>query len=395
MDFALNDEERQALVDFLRALVRTPSFPGQEGAVATLVMQEMQRLGFDQVTQDRAGNVIGTVGTDEGPLLMLNAHMDTVTVSSATAWQKDPFGAEISDGLLYGLGSCDMKAGLAAALYALAGLRALGLPRRGRVMLAAVGLEEPAEGTGTRVLFEEDGIRPDWVVICEPSALQVVRAQRGHLELQLDVLGRSAHSSSPDLGVNAIYVAARVIFGLELLAGQLATDAILGRGVLAVTNIRSEAVSRNAVPDRCTLIIDRRLVAGESERQALMEIERILTREGVEARLSVIEDTLRTHTGVTLVSRRSSPPWVFDERHPLVQAMLQVARQVGLRSTCSTWAFATEGAYTAGVAEVPTVGFGPGNPALAHTPDEHVALDEVFAAAAAYRALVAHLLGPL
>jgi len=392
MEFTLSAQERQELSAFLRTLVRTPSFPGEEGAVAALLLQEMRRLGFDQVTMDRAGNVIGSIGADEGPLLMLNAHMDTVTVSAAGAWQTDPLGAEVRDGLLYGLGSCDMKAGLAAALYALAGLRALGLPRHGRVMLAAVGLEEPAEGTGTRVLFEEDGIRPDWVVICEPSALQVVRAQRGHLELRLEVLGRSAHSSSPDLGINAIYAAARVIFGLELLAGQLATDALLGRSVLAVTEIQSQAVSRNAVPDRCTMVIDRRLVAGESERQAMMEIERVLTREGVEARLEVIEDTLCTHTGVTLVSRRSSPPWVFDERHPLVQAMLQSVREVGLRPVCSTWAFATEGAYTAGVAQVPTVGFGPGNPALAHVPDEYVPLDEVYAAAAAYRALVARLL---
>lgn len=392
MEFTLDPQERQALLEFLRTLVRTPSLPGQEGAVAALLMQEMQRLGFDSVTMDRAGNVIGSIGVNEGPLLMFNAHMDTVAVSQAVAWQTDPFGAEVRDGVLYGLGSCDMKAGLAAALYAIAGLKRLGLPLRGRVMLAAVGLEEPAEGTGTRVLFEEDGLRPDWVVIAEPSALQVVRAQRGHVELLLEILGRSAHASSPDLGVNAIYAAARVIFGLELLAGQLATDAVLGRGILAVTDIRSEAVSRNAVPDRCRLIIDRRLVAGESERLAIMEVERVLTREGVEARVQVIEDQVRTHTGVVLTARRSSPPWVFDERHPLVQAMLQAARDVGLRSSCSAWAFATEGAYSAGIAEVPTVGFGPGDPALAHTPDEHVALEDVYAAAAAYRALAVRLL---
>lgn len=392
MDFTLDSQERQALLDFLRTLVRTPSLSGQEGAVAALLMQEMHRLGFDSVTMDRAGNVIGSIGAEEGPLLMFNAHMDTVAVSQAVAWQTDPFGAEVRDGMLYGLGSCDMKAGLTAALYAIAGLKRLGLPLRGRVMLAAVGLEEPAEGTGTRILFEEDGLRPDWVVIAEPSALQVVRAQRGHVELLLEILGRSAHSSSPDLGVNAIYAAARVIFGLELLAGQLATDAVLGRGILAVTDIRSEAVSRNAVPDRCRLIIDRRLVAGESERLALMEVERVLTREGVEAQVQVIEDQVRTHTGVTLTARRSSPPWVFDERHPFVQAMMQAAREVGLRPSCSAWAFATEGAYSAGVAEVPTVGFGPGDPALAHTPDEHVPLEDVYAAAAAYRALAARLL---
>jgi acetylornithine deacetylase/succinyl-diaminopimelate desuccinylase-like protein len=124
----LTAEEQQALFDFVRALVRTPSFPGDEGAVATLIMAEMRRLGFDDVWMDDAGNVVGRVGPQEGPALMFNSHMDTVEVADPAAWRVDPFGVEVQEGRLYGLGACDMKSGLAATVHAAALLRSTGRP---------------------------------------------------------------------------------------------------------------------------------------------------------------------------------------------------------------------------------------------------------------------------
>jgi len=255
-----------------------------------------------------------------------------------------------------------------------------------------VGLEEPSEGTCTRVLFEKDGLNPTWVVVTEPSNLQVVRAQRGHVEMTLSVRGHSAHSSVPDLGQNAIYDAARVIFGLEILAEQLLEDPFLGPGVLAVTDIRSHAVSRNAVPDRCDMIIDRRLTVGETESMALLEVQRVIAREGVEAKVRVIEEEVTTHTGQVYKVRRASMPWAMEERHPLVRAMCDAARDVGVRPQLTRWHFATEGAYTAGVARVPTVGFGPGDPAIPHTCNEYVVIDQLYTAAQAYSALALRLL---
>ena len=390
----LSPTETEALLNFLQRLVQTPSLPGQEGAVAALVQAEMQRLGFAGVNMDSAGNVSGRIGNDSGPTLLLNAHMDTVTVAEPGRWKVDPWSAEVQQGRLYGLGSCDMKGGLAAAVYGAAHLLRTGAPLAGQVVVATVGLEEPAEGVGTRAFLEESGLHPQWVVIAEPSDLQVVRAQRGHLEIQLTLQGKSAHSARPELGENAIYAAARVIFGLEILAEQLAEDPFLGTGVLAVTDIRSHAVSRNAIPERCELIIDRRLTVGETEALALAEIQRIVAREGVHAAVAVIEEEVRTHTGKVLRARRASPSWALDEHHPLITAMLQAARDVNLRPGLSKWYFATEGAYTAGVAHIPTVGFGPGDPNLAHTCNENVPLEQVYSAAGAYAALAARLLRP-
>jgi putative selenium metabolism hydrolase len=389
----LTSGERDALLNFVRNLVRIPSFPGDEGAVAQLIMDEMRRLAYDDVWMDDAGNVIGRLGPAQGPALMFNSHMDTVEVSDPDAWTMDPWGGEVREGRMYGLGACDMKAGLAATVHGAALLARRDVALHGPILVACVGLEEPSEGTGTRVLFEEDGLAPDWVVIAEPSDLQVVRGQRGHVEMTLSVKGRSAHSSAPELGDNAIYGASRLIFGLEILADRLMDDPFLGPGVLVVTAMRSHAVSRNAIPHRCDMILDRRLTVGETEAMALLEVQRVIAREGIDAQVRVIEEEVQTHTGKVFPVRRASLPWALEERHPLVRAMVQAARAVDLRPGLTRWHFATEGAYSAAVAQVPTVGFGPGDPARAHTVDECVALRQVTAAARAYAALGQQLLG--
>jgi putative selenium metabolism hydrolase len=285
-----------------------------------------------------------------------------------------------------------MKGGLAATVYGAAHLLETGVPLKGRILVAAVGLEEPAEGTGTRILFEEDGLNPDWVVVAEPSNLKVVRAQQGHMEMSLAVTGRSAHAATPHLGENAIYTMARVIFGLEMLAEQLAEDPFLGPGALAVTEISSRAVSRNAIPERCEIIIDRRLTLGETEALALAEVRRILAREGVDSDVKIIEETIETHTGKSYQVRRSFSPWALEADHPLIKAALRAASEVGLPASQGRWIFATEGSYTAGEAQVPTVGFGPGDPQLVHRCNEYVELAQVYGAAETYAALATRLL---
>nr|HID13127.1 YgeY family selenium metabolism-linked hydrolase [Anaerolineae bacterium] len=392
--FRLTSKDQTNLTTFLRDLVQTPSPSTQEGAVAERIVAEMTRLGFRDVRTDRIGNVVGWIGPGHGPVLMLNGHMDTVRVSDPEAWNHAPFGAEIVNGVLYGVGACDMKGGLAAMLYGAKLLRDAAVALKGDLVVACVVQEEPCEGLGSRVLIEEEGIRPDWVVLGEPTNLDVSRGQRGRLEMRVVTHGRSAHAASPDLGDNAIYTAARLVFGLELLAGQLGDDDFLGPGTLAVTDISSRASSRNAVPDRCELIIDRRLTLGENETKALAEVQRVIVREGVRAEVEVTEYHATSYTGYTCHAREFYPAWVIAEDHPLVVTAVRAVRaQLKRRPQVSRWDFSTEGVYTAGVAGIPTVGFGPGDPRHAHTADEHIRLADVYAAAEVYARLAVELLG--
>lgn len=382
------------MASFLQELVRIPSLSTHEEAVATRLAAEMQRVGFADVWTDRVGNVIGRVGAGRGPKLLFNGHMDVVDVGDPARWTHPPYDGVIKSGVLYGRGSCDMKGGLAAMVYAIGALVDAGVQLAGDLYLVGVVQEEPCEGMAMQVLVEEEGIRPDYVVIGEPSNLQVRVGHRGRVEMKVQVRGRAAHASAPTLGNNAIHNAARLIFGIELLAPRMANDAFLGQGTVAVTEIESEAASRNAVPDCCRFYLDRRLTLGETERKALAEIQHIINTEEVDAEVGVTEYTAASYTGYECRVRNVFPAWAMPQDHPLVEATVRSVREtLGLRPRLGRWAFSTDGAYTAGVANIPTVGFGPGEERYAHTQDEQIRLNDVVDAARVYVRLVMDLLG--
>jgi len=386
--------DAEALARFVQELVRIPSPSTQEGALATRVAEEMRRVGFADVWTSRIGSVIGRIGPGHGPKLLFDGHMDTVDVGDPARWSRPPYGGVIENGVLYGRGACDMKGGLAAMLYGTKTLLDSGVQLGGDLYVAAVVQEEPCEGLAARVLIEEEGLRPDFVVLGEPTNLQISLGQRGRIEIQVDVQGRAAHASSPALGENAIHNAARLVFGIELLASRLATDSFLGQGTVVVTQINSLAASRNAVPDACSFWIDRRLTLGETERKALAEIQSIITTEEISAQFQVTEYRDTSYTGYSRQVKQSFPAWVIPEDHALAQAAVRSVREtLGYRPRLGYWAFSTDGAYTAGLADIPTIGFGPGEERYAHTVDDQVRLNDVVDAARVYARLAVDLLG--
>jgi putative selenium metabolism hydrolase len=392
--FNLSSKDREALIGFLQDLVHTPSASTQEGEVAQRLAEEMRQVGFAEVTTDRIGNVIGRIGPGYGPKLLYNGHMDTVGVTDPCLWHRDPYGAEIEEGVLYGLGACDMKGPLAAMVYGVKALVDAGVELGGDLYVVGVVQEEPCEGLAMRVLVEEEGLRPDFVVLGEATNLQISRGQRGRIELKVTARGRSCHSSAPERGENAIYAAARLIFGVELLAPRLANDAFLGQGSLSITQIESTAASRNAVPDRCVFYIDRRLTMGETEAKALAEIQSVIAREGVKAEVEVTEYCATSYAGYQCQYKEYYPAWVMAEDHPLVQAVAKAVKQtLGYKPRLGKWDFSTDGVYTMGVAGIPTVGFGPGEERYLHTVDDQIRLADVVKAARVYAQLAVEVLG--
>jgi len=386
--------QAEAMAGFLQDLVRIPSLSTHEEAVAVRLAEEMHGVGFQDVRQDRIGNVVGRIGNGNGPTLLFDGHMDTVDVGRLDRWAHGPYNGIVEQGVLHGRGSCDMKGGLAAMVYAARALLDAGVELNGTLYVVGVVQEEPCEGFGMRVLVEEEGVRPDFVVLGEPSNLQVRVGHRGRIEMQVKVWGKAAHASSPSLGTNAIHNAAKLIFGIELLAPRLATDPFLGQGTIAVTEIESHAASRNALPDVCSFYIDRRLTLGETERKALAEIQGIINTEEMDAEVTVSEYVAASYTGYQCRARNAFPAWVMAEDHPLVQALCRSVRDtLGYRPRIGRWNFSTDGTYTAGVANIPTVGFGPGEEQYAHTQNEQVRLNDVVDAARVYARLAIELLG--
>jgi putative selenium metabolism hydrolase len=389
----LSEKDHNDLISFLRDLIRIPSPPTKEGEIAERIVEEMLKVGFHEVRTDRIGNVVGRIGAGKGKKLLYNSHMDTVGIGEPSSWKRDPYGADVESGVLYGLGASDMKGGLAAMVYGAKAVLDSGAELSGDLYVVGVVQEEPCEGLAMRVLIEEEGIRPDFVVIGEATNLQISRGQRGRMEMRVTVRGRSCHASSPHLGENAIYGAAKIIFGIELLAPQLAYDPFLGKGTIAVTQIVSSSPSRNAIPDACGLYIDRRLTLGETEAKALAEIQGIIAREGVEANVEVVEYLARSYTGYECRVKEYYPPWALDEDHPLVLTLSRVIKEtLGYKPKIGQWAFSTDGVYTMGVMNIPTVGFGPGEERFAHTSDDQIRLQDVIRAAKVYARLAIEIL---
>lgn len=222
---------------FARRLVQTPSPSGDEGEVAKVVSREMERLGYDRVFLDEAGNVVGLLrGRCAGGSVMFNTHLDHVDPGRPELWEYDPYGGEIAHGYIHGRGASDVKGAIASQVYGVALVKALGLPILGNVLVTAVVQEEMAEGIGIKYLCDvtlpKRRLSFDLVVVGEATNLNIALGHRGRYELEVVTYGRSCHASAPWRGVNAVYKMLPVIQGVEKLNEDLGTHPFLGKSTL-------------------------------------------------------------------------------------------------------------------------------------------------------------------
>jgi acetylornithine deacetylase/succinyl-diaminopimelate desuccinylase family protein len=269
------------LAAFLAELVRIPSVnpPGDEIAVAQVVARRLEAAGLDvEIIESapRRANVIGRLrGTGGGPTLILNGHMDVQP--AAGGWTRDPFGAEIEDGRLFGRGSMDMKAGVTAMVFAAERLAASGRPLRGDLVITAVADEVGGGHKGTGFLLKKGLVSGDMAVVCEPTGDQVYVAHRGTAWIEIEVTGKSAHSGRPWMGVNAIQKMSRIMQAIERdLVPRLAqkTHPRLPSPSINFGEIEG-GTKFNLVADRAVLKLDRRMLPGETAAACLAEIRAI------------------------------------------------------------------------------------------------------------------------
>lgn len=374
----------ERLTAFTRSLVQTRSLTGEEGPVVELVLSEMRALGFDRAWADENGSAIGVIeGARPGPSLLLDAHCDTVGIAPGSTWTRPPFGGEIDGGFLYGRGAADMKGALAAMLYAAAAVDRSRLA--GRVAVSATVMEEVMEGGSLKTVM--DALHPDRVVVGESTELNLNRGGRGRAEIHLETIGRPAHSSSPQLGINAVHGMLPIIQGVEGLG--LGNDPLMGPAIWALTDIISDPYPAYSVtPSRCRVTYDRRLLPGETPEGVLGAIRDLAAGRGVEFRAVIAEGEHQAYTGTVLRGSKFFPAWVFPEDHPFVQGALAGLRAAGLNPKLGAYRFCTNAAYSAGLAGVPTVGFGPAAEGDAHVVDERLGLAALARAAAGYHGII-------
>jgi putative selenium metabolism hydrolase len=374
-------------IELTQKLVQTPGLSGAESDVADIVEDAMNALGFNKVFRDALGNVVGLVGPKaETTALLFDAHMDVVP--AAGEWRMDPFGGEIIDGRLYGRGSTDTKAGLAAAICGVAAAAKSGRLNR-QVAVSATVLEESLECVALGAVVES--LRPEQVVICEPSNLTIKLGQKGRAEILLTVAGIPAHAAFPARGKNPILLAAKGLAALEKI--QLPKDPFIGGAILVATDIISDPYpSISLIPPRVTVRFDRRTIPGESEGIILNQILDALKSVDDHAfSVSVTRDTVQAYTGKAIEAPRLFTAWKVEQDLPLVKAAQAGVIAAGLEPEFGFWGFCTNGSETAGKRNIPTIGLGPGVEDDAHIADESISVEELRQAKIVYEHLVYNL----
>ena len=374
-------------IELTQKLVQTPGLSGAESDVADIVEDAMNALGFNKVFRDALGNVVGLVGPKaETTALLFDAHMDVVP--PAGEWRMDPFGGEIIDGRLYGRGSTDTKAGLAAAICGVAAAAKSGRLNR-QVAVSATVLEESLECVALGAVVES--LRPEQVVICEPSNLTIKLGQKGRAEILLTVAGIPAHAAFPARGKNPILLAAKGLAALEKI--QLPKDPFIGGAILVATDIISDPYpSISLIPPRVTVRFDRRTIPGESEEIILNQILDALKSVDDHAfSVSVTRDTVQAYTGKAIEAPRLFTAWKVEQDLPLVKAAQAGVIAAGLEPEFGFWGFCTNGSETAGKRNIPTIGLGPGVEDDAHIADESISVEELRQAKIVYEHLVLNL----
>jgi acetylornithine deacetylase len=376
--------DERAAVELLRSLVAVPSVnpgiaPDGEGeeAAGTLVADWGRAEGFAvqlQEVQPGRANVIVDLGLAGLPTLALVTHLDTIPRGELTERARS---IAFEDGRVYGRGACDAKGSLAAMLIALQALRARKDALGVNVQVAAMVDEEHTfQGVLAYIQRFTAAARPIAAIVGEPTCLDVVIAHKGVLRFRLETHGRAAHSSTPGRGLNAVDKMTEVLIALRaaFAAERPPEHALVGGATFTVTRIAG-GTAPNVVPDRCTALIDRRLLPGEAPVAVLNWFD-------------VQLDRLRAADPELRVTREA--PFVQDEAletapdAPLVQAALAARSAVRGSSAPIGVPFGTDGSKLAARGGIPTIILGPGDIAQAHTADEWVEAAQLVQAAAIY-----------
>ena len=382
------EENRTNIVQFMRDICAIPSVESQIGPVGERIAEEMRKLGFDEVRFDKMGNIMGRIGS--GPrTIVFDSHIDTVGVGDPEEWQWDPFVGKVEDGVLFARGACDEKGSTPGMVYGMSFARDLGL-LDGWTAWYFGNMEEWCDGIAPNTFVEVDpGIRPDFVVIGEPTKMQVYRGHKGRIELKVTAKGVSAHAASNHVGINAIYLLIPVIAGIRDLEPSLGDDPFLGHGKITVSDMTVKTPSINAVPDEAVIYIDRRMTFGETKEDAIAQVEALIPEESKQrVKVEALFYEEPSYTGFVFPVDKYFPAWALDERHDLVQAGLQARELIGLEpKPASKWSFSTNGIYWAGKANIPSIGFGPGDEVTAHTVNDSVDLNDMVKATEFYALL--------
>ena len=380
---------QENIIQFLRDICAIPSMDGQLKEIGDRIGAEMTKLGFDEVRFDKMGNIMGRIGSGKR-VIVYDSHIDTVGVGDPTTWGWDPFEGKVENGILFARGACDEKGSTPGMVYGLSFAKELGLLEDTTAWYFG-NMEEWCDGIAPNTFVEVDPkIKPDFVLIGEPTKMQVYNGHKGRIELKVTATGRSAHAASHYLGDNAVYKMMAIITQIRELDRRLhfglGSHPVQGRSSVAVTDVSARTASLNAVPDQFTIFLDRRITLNEPREHVIEQIKGLIPdylQEEIHVEELFYDEP--SYTGFVFPVDKFYPAWLLEDTHPLTQAGQRAIQELwGEARPLGTWDFSTNGTYWAGKAGIPSIGLGPGDEKTAHMMHENVPLDDVVRAAEWY-----------
>ncbi|MCI7403147.1 M20/M25/M40 family metallo-hydrolase [Pyramidobacter sp.] len=386
----LQGSRRSELITLCQRLIQIPSLSGNESDIARFIANSALSLGYDKIDVDSYGNVILHMRFNgPGKTLLFHSQMDHVTPGNYTEWSCYPYAGIIKDRRIWGRGSSDQKGALSAMIKSVAYLKEdCPTSLHGDVFIAAVVQQENFGGCSSR--FIASALNPDAVVAGEASNLSIIRGQRGRAKIQLETRGRIAHSSFPELGINAAETMVSVISALKKNY-VVPEDPFFGKGVLVLSGIYSTPlVADKAIPDCCSAFYERKTLLGEQKEQIVHQIMEAVTKSlsaeelrSLKASFAVTEG--RCYTGAPLMIEQFVPAWQEPEDSEFLQTIARGLEKSGISAQiASTPGFGTSGCIYAGEQGLPTAIFGPGLQTQPHSVNEHIELAQLFSACEGY-----------
>ncbi len=344
----------------------------------------MEKAGFDKVEIDPMGNVLGYIGHGKHVIAM-DAHIDTVGVGDKNLWNYDPYEGYEDDEIIIGRGVTDQEGGMASMVYAGKIIKDLGLEDDYTLIVTGTVQEEDCDGLCWQYIVNEDKIKPEFVVITEPTSLNIYRGHRGRMEIKVTTHGISCHGSAPERGDNAIFKMAPILNELKALNENLKDDEFLGKGTLTVSEIFFSSPSRCAVADGCTISVDRRLTDGETWEYAIQQIKNLPAVKAAKAEVEMYSYERPSYTDLVYPTECFFPTWVLKEDHPICETAVKCYKDLfESEPKVDKWTFSTNAVSIMGRYGIPCIGFGPGHEDQAHAPNERTWKEELVKAAAMY-----------
>jgi putative selenium metabolism hydrolase len=368
----LTCEQEEEIISLTCDLVRIPGGSGEEQQTAAYVSEKMKSLGYDEVSVDEYGNVLGIInGLHPGPTIIFDGHMDVVPAGDRQSWHCDPHGGERIDGKIWGRGTVDMKGALAGMICA-----PLYLDRskiHGKVLVSASVAEEYLIGVAFKRILDKYPV--DAVVIGEPTGLQLGVGEKGRAGIELITHGTTSHSSRPDLGDNAVYRMMEAVERIKSLPRR--EHPFLGTEVIELVEINSSpSPGHGAIPDECRTFWECRLLHGETRETFLSRWHDAL--QGIDkVELQIARYSLNSYTGLKMEMEDFHPGWLSVKDLPFTAIVEKSLRDCEKKVQLYGAPYGCNALASAGDRAIPTVILGPGNIALAHKPDECIEINEL------------------